>query len=128
MEHRSGVSAERRVERFFDGRPEASAIFDALREVVAEFGPGAVRVTKSQIAFSRGRAFAWAWTPDRWLRGRTAPLVLSIALKERDPSPRWKEVIQPSPGRWMHHLELWSPSDVDDEVRTWLGRAIDQVD
>ena len=80
-------------------------------------------VTKSQIAFSIRRGFAWAWTPDRWLRGETAPLVLSIALRRLDESPRWKEVVEPRPGHWMHHLELWSASEVDDDVRAWLLEA-----
>lgn len=123
----SEVSPEGNVEHFFEGRPEARAIFDAVREMVADLGPVAVRVTKSQIAFARRRAFAWAWTPDRWLRGDRAPLVISIALAERDSSPGWKEVVQPSRGRWMHHLEIWSPDDLDDEVRTWLCQAADRA-
>ena len=120
-------SANGSVDRFFDGRPEARTIFDTVRELIADLGPAAVRVTKSQIAFARRRAFAWAWTPDRWLRGSVAPLVLSIALAEKDSSSRWKEVVQPSPGRWMHHLELWSSADIDDEVRAWLRQAADEA-
>ncbi|NTU80389.1 MAG: hypothetical protein HGA45_13600 [Chloroflexales bacterium] len=61
--------------------------------------------------------------PDRYLRGRTAPLVLSIGLPWRDQSPRWKQVGEPYPGRFMHHLELYDPAEVDDEVRTWLRQA-----
>ena len=49
-------------------------------------------VTKSQVAFARGRTFAWAWVPDRYLGGGHAPLVLSVALSHRDDSPRWKPV------------------------------------
>jgi hypothetical protein len=39
------------------------------------------------------------------------PAVLSIAL----PS-----VVHPSPGVWMHHLELRGIGDVDDNVCGWL--------
>ena len=84
----------------------------------------AVRITRSQIAFRRKRSFAWAWTPDMWLRAAdVAPLVLSIALPRRIPSKRWKQVVQPAPGRFMHHLELYEVSEVDDEVRAWLRDA-----
>jgi len=108
---------------FFEGRPEAALLFDAVQHVVGGEPQVKVRVTKSQVAFSRRRGFAWVWTPDRYLRGKTAPLVLSIALSRRDVSPRWKEVVQPAPGRWMHHLELRSADEVDADVVTWLHEA-----
>lgn len=59
----------------------------------------------------------------QWLRGETAPLVLSIALARRDRSRRWKQIVKPRPGRFMHHLELWAARDVDDEVGGWLADA-----
>jgi hypothetical protein len=51
--------------------------------------------------------------------------VLSVALPREVADPRWKEVVHPSPGVWMHHLELHSPAEVDDEVRAWLAEAYD---
>lgn len=113
----------RTVTQFFQGRPKARALFALVRALAEAEDSVSVRVTTSQIAFARRRAFAWVWTPDRYLRGKTAPLVLSVALPRRDPSPRWKEVVQPAPGRWMHHLELRELSAVDDEVRSWLHEA-----
>jgi len=115
------------LETFFKGRAEARTIFDSVRALIESLGAVTIRVTKSQVAFSRRRAFAWAWTPDRYLRGETAPLVLSLALPRRDGSPRWKETVEPRPGRWMHHLELRSPDELDDEVRHWLSEAADQA-
>lgn len=81
------------------------------------------QITKSQIAFRHRRAFAWAWIPARYLRGRVAPLVLSIALRRRDPSPRWKEIVEPATGRFMHHFELYSAAEIDQEVVAWLREA-----
>jgi hypothetical protein len=80
-------------------------------------------VTKSQIAFRRRVAFAWAWVPARYLRGQVAPLVLTIALRHLDASPRWKEIVEPAPGRFTHHLELHAIADIDAEVRGWLRDA-----
>ena len=91
--------------------------------MIGALGSLELRVTKSQVAFRRRRAFAWAWMPGKILRGRTAPLVLSLALPERDPSPRWKQVVEPAPGRFMHHLELYTPADLDEQVAVWLRRA-----
>lgn len=114
---------ERALGRFFDARPEARAIFDALRDATSALGAADVRVTKSQVAFWHRRGFAWAWTPDRYLGGEVAPLVLSISLDRLDVSRRWKEVVRVPGDHWMHHLELRAPAEVDDEVRGWLREA-----
>ena len=112
------------LDEFFAGREESRQILGTLRRAIEAIGPAELRVTRSQIAFRRRRAFAWAWTPDRYLRGpRLAPLVLTLALPRRDPSPRWKQVVEPVPGRFTHHLELRSPAEIDAEVHAWLREA-----
>jgi hypothetical protein len=50
-------------------------------------------------------------------------LVLTLSLRRRDASPRWKEIVEPAKGRFTHHLELRSPDEIDAEVRAWLARA-----
>ena len=49
--------------------------------------------------------------------------MLTLSLQRRDPSPRWKEVVEPAPGRFTHHLELYTTADIDDEVLDWLREA-----
>jgi hypothetical protein len=56
-----------------------------------------------------------------------APLVLTLSLPYRDPSPRWKEIVEPSPGMFTHHLELWDLREVDAEVETWLRKAWEEA-
>jgi hypothetical protein len=80
-------------------------------------------VTRSQVAYRRRRAFAWTWLPGRWLSAPAAEVVLSIALARLDGSARWKEVVHPSARWWMHHLEVRSPEELDDEVAAWLAEA-----
>ena len=111
------------LDEFFDGYEPSRAIFNALRESVDAIGPAEMGVGKSQIAFRRRVAFAWVWIPDRYLRGGHAPLVLSVSLRRRDDSPRWKQIVEPAKGRFMHHLELLAPGDIDNEVRGWLREA-----
>lgn len=113
------------LEQYFAGRDPASrALFDALRLVIDSLGEVTVRVTKSQVAFARRTTFAWAWIPGQYLRGKDiAPLVLTVDLHRRDPSPRWKSVVEPRPGRFTHHLELRDEAQLDDEVRAWLREA-----
>ncbi len=116
------------IDRFFEQRPLAKALFEAVDFIMQEVAPSTPHVTRSQIVFRRRTAFAWVWTPDRWLKGQTAPLVLSLALRRRDASARWKEVVEPSPGHWMHHLELREPAEIDDRVRAWLREAWESAD
>jgi hypothetical protein len=108
---------------FFRGREESRRIFEELSAAVESMAAVEVRVTKSQVAFRRRTAFAWAWMPDVYLGGGHAPLVLTLALRRRDPSPRWKQVVEPAPGRFTHHMELYSPDAIDDQVRAWLAEA-----
>jgi hypothetical protein len=112
-----------KLDEYFVGREKSWRIFESLRDMIDSLGMAEIRVSKSQVAFYRRKAFAWACIPGQYLRGRGAPLVLTLALRHRDPSPRWKEVVEPAPGRFTHHLELWSASDIDDEVQAWLQEA-----
>ena len=47
---------------------------------------------------------------------------LSIALRRRDGSARFKGGAHPASGWWMHHLEIQHPR-VDGEVTGWLSEA-----
>ena len=78
-----------------------------------------------QVAFRRRRTFALAWAPGQYLGERCAPLVLSVVLPERDADPRWKEVVEPRPGVFMHHLELRVADNIDDQAKAWIKRAYD---
>jgi hypothetical protein len=111
------------LEEFFADHDESRQLFEAVLRLAYEIGPASMKVTKSQIAFSHKRAFAWAWMPGKYLRRKVAPLVLSVSFPGRDPSPRWKQIVEPALGRFMHHLELYSVDDLDDEVKEWLRIA-----
>jgi len=111
------------LEEYFAGSDPSRQFFEALRGVIESIGTTEIRVTKSQVAFHRHKAFAWAWIPGQYLRGRGAPLVLTLSFRQKDSSPRWKEIVEPAPGRFTHHLELYSAKDIDDEVRGWLEQA-----
>jgi hypothetical protein len=110
-------------EEFFKGHPDSEAVFRAVEAALASAGTFEVRVTKSQIAFRRKTGFAWVWMPGTYLRGERPPLVLTIALRRRDTSGRWKEVVEPARGRFTHHMELNSVEQVDHEVQVWLREA-----
>lgn len=114
---------EAALNAFFAGYSESRMLFDFLLPTITAAGESEMKVSKSQIAFRRKRAFAWVWIPERHLGRRAAPLVLSLSFPQRDASPRWKEIIEPYPGRFMHHLEIHAPGEIDEEVGAWLRAA-----
>lgn len=108
------------LDEYFNGKEKPRKLFESVRRVMESMGTMEIRVTKSGIAFRRRKAFAWVWMPGKYLRGKSAPLVLTIALHHKDLSARWKQVVEPYPDRFIHHLELHSAKDIDQEVRNWL--------
>ena len=117
-------SAADPLDAFFAGHPHGRSVAAAVAAVVEDLGPHTVRMTRSQVAFRRRRGFAWLWRPGQYVRSEV-PVVLSLSLPCRDDSPRWKQVVHPSPHAWMHHLELRTTEEVDDAVRDWLAAAYD---
>jgi hypothetical protein len=115
------------LDEYFDGKEESRRLFDALRERIESLGTVEMVVQKSQIAFRRKKGFAYVWIPGKYLRGRVAPLVLTIGFRHRDISPRWKEVVEAAPGRFTHHMEIHSPNDIDNQVCGWLQEAWSQA-
>lgn len=111
------------IDIFFTGQDKSRQIFQVIRLAIEAIGPTEVRISKSQISFRRRRVFARVWIPGQYLRGKVAPLVLTLSFHSRDRSPRWKEIVEPAPQRFMHHLELYSIADIDEEVRNWLRDA-----
>jgi Domain of unknown function (DUF5655) len=117
-----GVSEESTPEEVFRDSPRGLQLFRAVEQLLGSPGPPAQRATKSQVGFYGKRGFAYVWWPGRYLAS-DVPAVLSIALPMRVDSDRFKEVVQPSPGVWMHHLELHTVGDLDEEVAGWLLEA-----
>ena len=111
------------VDDFFNGQDLSRQLFDTVYSMVDEIGPVEIRVTKSQISLRRKKPFAWVWMPSKYLRGEVAPLVLTFVFHRKDASSRWKEIVEPSPVHFTHHLDLFSVIDIDDQVRDWMLEA-----
>ena len=108
---------------FFDGRPEALALYRALAARLDALAPQAsVKVQKSQISFYDGGLFAMASLPRR---KQDAGLLVSFGLGRREPSPRVAVAAEPYPGRWTHHVPVAEEGELDGELLGWLGEARD---
>ncbi len=118
-----GCAPEQTVDEFFAGDAFGAGVYAKVSAVLDAIGPYTVRATKSQIAFRNRRGFAYLWRPGIYLKHPTADIVLSIALGRHDLSSRFKQVAHPAPNQWMHHLEIFDVSDIDDQVVGWLREA-----
>ncbi len=115
------------IEEYFDTHEDSKALFETVKAAIDAIGPAEMRMTKSQVAWKRRVNFAFVWAPEMYLKRKTTPLVLTVDLRRRDASLRWKEVVEPYPGRFTHHLELRSAEQIDEEVKGWLREAWDKA-
>ena len=110
-------------EELFAGHPLPLAVVDWVSQRLRDRQPCTRRTSRSQVGFSRARGFAYVWRPGQYLRRADAGAVLSLVLGRQDGSSRWRSVVHPSPRHWMHHLEVRSTADLDDEAGAWLEEA-----
>ena len=121
MRRPSAVPSE--AEAFFAESALGLSAYLRVQRLLDEVGACELRVARTQVGWARRRGFASLWMPGRWLRTPSADVVLTLASDRRIDSPRWKEVVEVGQDLFMHHLELRSVDDIDDEVAAWLAQA-----
>lgn len=112
---------------FLRGDPVAWRIQLRILRAFEDLTDLEVRESATQIAYRHGRTFAVVWRPGPRLPSEV-PLVLTLVLREPLESRRFKEVVKVAGHTWMHHLELRSPGEVDDELGTWIRLAWEGAD
>jgi hypothetical protein len=112
-----------RPEDLFDDHPTAEVVLRAVLTLAESLGTARSRRRRVRWRFAGAAASPTSGAAGQYLARPSAEVVLSIVLDRRDDSPRWKEVVHPSPAHWMHHLEVHDPAEIDDEVTAWLREA-----
>lgn len=114
---------------FFNADPADRDLFVRLTEAVrADCPETAAEVQRTAVVLKAAdRPYAYVWMPGpRRIPGRPAHyLVISFGLNRRIESPRMTEVTQSYPGRWMHHVIVSGPAEIDPELIGWLRDARD---
>lgn len=105
------------------GQDESRWPFDVLQAAIEAINPVDLWVSKCQVAFHRRVAFAWAWMLSQCLRRLAAPLVLILSSHQRDPSLRWKSILESYSVRFTQHLEPYTIEEIDAQVRHWMQQA-----
>ncbi len=109
---------------YLDAHSEVKHLYEYFRHYICGLGDVEVSQTKAQASFGSSRKFAWAWLPQLWIANAPKEgLVISFRLDHPVEHPVIKECLEPSPGNWMHHVEVANPSDLDENLRGWLRQA-----
>ena len=113
------------AEKFFASDPAALRLYEIIERVILDLTKATIEFQKTQISFGTRRKFAWVWLPLRKVKGRPDHyVVLSLSLGRPLDSSRPVETFEPYPGRWMHHLIISQPADIDAELLAWLREAV----
>ena len=112
---------------FFDGKPGALALYEALAaHILAECPNAEIRVLRTQIDFCEGRLFACAsLAPVRRRAERPDPyLTVTLGLGRPLESPR-AVAVPVRPNRWTNHILIGPQAGVDAELAGWIREARD---
>ena len=111
---------------FFDGHPDALAMYQRFEERLYEAFPQAnKRVQKTQITFFNRHVFVCV-SFARVRRKAELPnpyFVVTLGLPYPLESDRVAVKCEPYPGRWTTHIVIGDADELDDELFFWIGQA-----
>ena|SRR5688572_21706165 len=112
------------VEHLFGDRKAALKLFQHVQHYIEGLGNIKMAVAKTQVSFGTKRKFAWVWLPQMWIKKQPEnSIVLTFALDRQVRDKRIKEIVEPTPGKWTHHVVIQDRADFDDKVRSWVLEA-----
>ncbi|MBP3542262.1 MAG: sugar phosphate isomerase/epimerase [Clostridia bacterium] len=107
---------------FWQQNPTGLQIYQSLKATLLAMHPGTqFSVKKTQISLQNRYVFGAVSLP----RKKSQPgLLLTLGLPTPMESPRICQRVEAYPGRWTHHITMFSPDDLDDELLRWLEAAV----
>ena len=111
---------------FFEGRPEALALYRRLRQaLLSSVGAARIEVKKTQISFfNRHMYAAVSFLPVRPARERPAAFItLTFGLRYRSDSSRVDAAAEARPGRWTHHALISRPEEIDGALLALVAES-----
>lgn len=113
------------LQTYFAGHPVELSLYARLAAQLDEALPQTqIKVQKSQISFYNPRLFAAASIPVR--RKKDWPktcLLVTFGLGHRLDDPRIAVCTEPYPNRWVHHVVVSSPEEIDGQLLDWVRQA-----
>jgi hypothetical protein len=103
-------------EYFATGPAFERPVFEVVRAHLEGLGPIDVEPVSVGIFFKRRRTVVQLRPMTRWV-------AVGFILGRRLESPRLSRKVIGSGARWWHVVNVREPSEVDDELRSWLAEA-----
>lgn len=103
-------------DHFVNKDPAVRALYDQLISLLRTFGPVQEDPKKTSIHLNRKTALAGVET-------RKDSLLLNIKSDHAIKSPRIEKAEKISAKRFHHKVRISSPTDFDEELKTWLKEA-----
>lgn len=108
---------------FFGDSANGAACFRQLEAALSLRYPSMeTRVQKTQISFYDGGLFCCVSLP-RGGRMRGSAIVVTFGLNVLIADPRVVELVEPYPGRWTHHVPVFGPEEIDEQLLAWIDWA-----
>jgi len=110
---------------FFSKMPEVIPLYERIEEKILErFNDVSIEIKHSQITFKSKRGFVHVWLPISKMKSRPEYyVVLSFGLNKKIESSRIAESVETYKNRWMHHLVIEKPEELNDELLNWIQEA-----
>ena len=111
---------------FFDNHQDALKLYQVFEDLLYSTFPNvSKRVQKTQITFSNRYVFACV-SFARVKRKSGLPkgyIVVTLGLPAPLNSDRIAVKTEPYPNRWMHHIVISKPEELDRELLSWISDA-----
>lgn len=108
---------------FFDGKPRAYGLFEALAKMLADTYPATqIQVKKTQVSFVDRHIYACASMMRAKRRSELPDEYVVVTFSSPGPidSARVAQQVQIRPGRWTVHVVVGEESELDDELLGWV--------
>ncbi len=121
-----GITTDEKL--FFSQHAAVYPLYELfLQRLLDAFPDTRVKVQKTQISYYNRHLFACV-SFQRVMRKTELPdayFVLTVCLPAPLGSPRVAAKTEPYPDRWTTHLVISGPTDLDDELFSWIAQACD---
>ena len=111
---------------FFERHMDVYPLYESFEAILLrEFPQTQVKLQKSQISFYNRHMFACVsfLRPKRKAELPPSYFILTLGMPYPLESPRAAVKAEPYPGRWITHIVISSPDDLDLELFDWLREA-----
>ena len=113
---------------FFDGKSVSLSLYETFAEkLFALFPDTGMRIQKTQITFTNPKVFSCvSMLKVRPAKGRPKEYItVTFGLGYQLLSPRIDVSVEAHPGRWIHHVLISQPEEIDSQLMGWVREAYD---